>query len=96
MNGRRIKVESGADPYLKLERAGDYYGPTTEFTNGIPAVFFLLPIEGGRHLAHIQSPPHTITEEADGSLTIRASILSKGHEFGEWHGYLTAGVWSKC
>jgi hypothetical protein len=99
MQGRRILVaDPRADPYLMLERSGDYYGPVTGFSGDSPAVFFLLP-GADKRLAHVQSPPHAFTEEDDGSLTIRASILSRWRdEAGErnWHGFLTRGAWSEC
>lgn len=86
---------------------GDYIGPVRGYTGDKPAVFFLLPDardEGARPwergIGHVTSPPHTFHEEADGSLTIRASILSVGVEDGQrvdgWHGYLTAGEWVKA
>jgi hypothetical protein len=37
MIGRRVATFAG------IERPGDYFGPTTAYTNGIPAVFFLKP-----------------------------------------------------
>lgn len=104
MNGRRIPVVAGVDPVLKVIRAGDYYGPVTGFSAPNPAVFFLLPIarDAGVHhearsLRHVQMPPHIFTEEQDGSLTIRDSILSRWSDgTGQWHGYLTKGEWSEC
>jgi len=37
---------------------------------------------------------HEIVENADGTLTIRPSILLGGQL--PWHGYLTDGVWIEC
>lgn len=98
LKGRRIPVTGTDDPYWKLTQPGDYYGPVYGFSGDRPAVFYLLPVEG-RVLAHVCSPPHVFTEEEDGSLTIRESILSRwGDETGDksWHGYLTNGVWKEC
>ena len=96
MKGRRVfRVEDIIEP-------GDYFGPTGDFTNGIPAVHFLKPNahdpaapKRAHEKQYVISPPHTFTEEPDGSLTVRASI---GDEAGNsesdgWHGYLTKGEW---
>lgn len=87
------------------ENPGEYFGPVTGYTGGKPAVFFLKPNardagapSRARIIQHVVSPPHVFTEEADGSLTISASIgdtagssaVSDG-----WHGYLERGVWRK-
>lgn len=97
MRGRRIPVvDPKADPFHVLEKPGDYYGPVMGFSADRPAVFYLLPIESPEPvLAHVQSPPHVFTEEADGTLTITASILTNWVD-GSWHGYLTKGEWIKC
>ena len=61
-----------------IKNPGDYCGPITEYTDGIPAVFFLPPIVTGIEwqdsLHHVQSPPHKFYEESDGTLTIMDSI----------------------
>lgn len=102
MQGRRLPVVTGDDPYLHLKEAGDYYGPVMGFSGDVPAVFFLLPIARdanvppqARSIHHVCSPPHTFTEHPDGTLTIRASIGAGAGEPGGyyWHGYLTKGVW---
>jgi hypothetical protein len=90
---------------------GDYCGPVVGYTGDKPAVFFLKPHArdpgtppGGRNVHHVTSPPHTFTEEADGTLTISASIgdtFTYTRPDGEvvsspsdgWHGYLEHGVW---
>lgn len=94
--GRRIPVPESGDineVMFDLE-PGDYCGPISGYTGGKPAVFFLLPnardddahpSERGVH--HVVSPPHVFTEQPDGSLEIRESILSAGG----WHGYLDEG-----
>jgi hypothetical protein len=99
MKGRRIPVQPGLDPALACREAGDYYGPIAGKANGALCVFFLLPIARDpdahgekRSLHHVQSPPHQLFEEADGSLTIRESI-GAGHNGYYWHGFLNAGHW---
>jgi hypothetical protein len=104
MKGRRILVtDPKIDPCSLVKEAGDYYGPVKGWSGDNPAVFFLLPIArdadvhgGARSLHHVQSPPHTFTEEPDGTLTIRASIAAGGVQNPYWHGHLTKGVWEKC
>jgi hypothetical protein len=88
----------------EIERPGDYCGPTTDYTEGVPAVFFLKPNardEGvppqSRSVQHVCSPPHVFRECPDGSLEIRESIsnLLRGDTTGitddGWHGYLDEG-----
>lgn len=102
MIGRRV------DSFAEIERPGDYFGPTKGYTGDLPAVFFLKPNardEGvparARSVQHVCSPPHTFTEEHDGSLTISPSISNltsrdaDGHSDDGWHGYLEAGAWRK-
>lgn len=101
MIGRRVQS------FTDIDRPGDYFGPTTEYT-GSPAVFFLKPnardegvLPRSRSVQHVCSPPHTFREcPDDGSLEIRASIsnLCAGDVGGNtddgWHGYLDEGhVW---
>lgn len=98
MIGRRVQSIAA------IERPGDYYGPDTRHTGGVPAVFFLKPNahdpdapERARMVQHVCSPPHTFRECRDGSLEIRQSIsnLSRGDPDGRtddgWHGYLDEG-----
>ena len=68
---------------------GDYCGPIEGYTGGKPSVFFRLPT--GLGLCHVVSPPHVFTEQPDGSLEIRESILASSPRGGGWHGYLDAG-----
>lgn len=88
----------------EIERPGDYYGPTTDYTGGAPAVFFLKPnardggaVPAARSVQHVCSPPHTFTDHLDGSLSIDPSIsnLLRGDLTGQsddgWHGYLDEG-----
>lgn len=102
MKGRRLPVEDGKLT-MPIE-PGDYCGPIMGYSGDVPAVFFLLPDARypdtpawARGVGHVTSPPHTFHEQADGTLTIRASILSVGVEDGQrvegWHGFLTAGEW---
>ncbi len=106
MKGRRIPVEFDADGKAKfpaIEEAGDYCGPMMGFTHDKPAVFFLKPNsrdpdapKRARSVQHVISPPHTFTEEPDGTLTIRASLgdtNGPGSESDGWHGFLTKGDW---
>ncbi len=98
MRGRRLKISDGDPPWSLLEQAGDYVGPVKGFTGDAPAVFYLLPIArdkdshgGARAIHHVCSPPHVFTENADGTLTIAASIGNP-----HWHGFLENGIWRKC
>ena len=98
--GRRV------GSFTEIERPGDYFGPTTEYTS-IPAVFFLKPnardegvAPAARSVQHVCSPPHVFRECPDGSLEIRESIsnLLRGDPDGRtddgWHGYLDEGhIW---
>lgn len=90
-----------------ISRPGDYYGPDTRYTAGVPAVFFLKPNAHdpgapprARSVQHVCSPPHTFRECPDGSLEIRNSISSllrddtDGHSDDGWHGFLDEGhIW---
>lgn len=104
MIGRRVNA------ITEVLEPGDYFGPTTEYTGGSPAVFFLKPNARdpetparGRSIQHVCSPPHTFEEQPDGSLKISPSISEfPAHadhtpEFSDgWHGYLDAGhSWRK-
>jgi hypothetical protein len=99
--GRRIPVPADGHPIV--EQPGDYCGPVYGFTGELPAVFFLKPNARdpdapprARSVQHVCSPPHTFTEEPDGTLTITASIGdTAGPDSGSdgWHGYLTKGEW---
>lgn len=99
MQGRRIQCVDYVDCYNLLEKAGDYCGPVQH--DGQVYVWFKLPIaddpgvkEAAQGVRCVRSPPHRFIEEADGSLTIRESILSWGWERDElWHGFLTEGRW---
>lgn len=101
MIGRRIPVSVINFP--SVEQPGDYCGPIHGYTEDLPAVFFLKPNARdtnaparARTVQHVTSPPHTFTEESDGTLTITASIgdhAGPDSESDGWHGYLTKGEW---
>lgn len=89
----------------EVTQPGDYFGPTTSYTGGVPAVFFLKPNARdpdvpprARSIQHVTFPPHAFRECPDGSLEIRNSIGSMvgGDPATDdgWHGYLDEGhVW---
>lgn len=104
--GKRIMVPpKGESIAAALYDAGpgSYCGPVGGYTGDKPAVMFLKPNArdadapaGARSVQHVCSPPHTFTEEADGSLTISPSISDTrigGSVSDGWHGYLERGVW---
>jgi hypothetical protein len=104
VTGRRVASRAG------IERPGDYSGPCGDYTNGVPAVFFLKPNArdddappGARSIQHVCSPPHAFRECPDGSLEIRPSISNllrgdtDGHSDDGWHGWLDEGhVWRQA
>ena len=103
MIGRRLP---GVDGKMMVPtEPGDYCGPIRGYTGDKPAVFFLKPNardegahKNARGIQHVASPPHTFTEEADGSLTISPSIgdtRGGGSESDGWHGYLENGIWRR-
>jgi hypothetical protein len=112
MKGRRIALNYFpgslylADPndHPLPEQPGDYLGPVMGFTGDVPCVMFLKPNARdpdapkiARSVHHATSPPHTFTEEPDGTLTIRASLGDMHNGVSDdWHGFLTAGEWTKC
>ena len=86
MTGRRMPD----DPEFAALRPGDYYRITW-------------PIDGQLHWAgicpdgsHCNLDRHTVTEHADGTISVDPSIEVKDPEQVFWHGYLKAGVWSAC
>ena len=92
MIGRRLKPINGELPPFADFQAGDYCGPVSTYTAGVPIVFYRLPTTY-MSFGHCASPPHKFRECDDGSLEIRESILHKS-QFGTWHGYLDEGnVW---
>lgn len=112
MKGRRLEIVTNPDtgrPDLNLclpMDPGDYVGPVTGYTGDKPAVFFLKPnardADAPRHarsVQHVTMPPHVFAENADGTLSITASIgdtRGDGSEGSDgWHGYLTNGEWIK-
>lgn len=103
--GTRLDADGKAvqDIPIGEMQPGDYCGPVHGFTGPNPCVFFLKPNARdadaparARSVQHVTSPPHVFTEEADGTLTISASISDKrvGSDASDgWHGYLEKGVW---
>ena len=50
-----------------------------------------------RSVQHVTMPPHTCTKNADGTLTLAASLGDRAGD-GEsdgWHGYLENGIWRR-
>ncbi len=94
-----------AGQFPAIELPGDYAGPIMGYSDKLPAVFFLKPNsrdadapKRARSVHHVVSPPHVFTEEADGTLTISASIgdfAGPGSESDGWHGFLIKGLWHK-
>lgn len=107
MQGTRIPVQydaAGKPIFTTPTAPGEYWGPVRGMTSGdIPAVMFLKPNSRdadaprrARSVQHICSPPHTFTEEPDGSLTVSPSISDRPSHGGDsdgWHGYLEKGRW---
>lgn len=89
MIGRRIEPINEKLPPLSDFQAGDYCGPVTTYSAGVPIVFYRLPTSY-TSFGHCASPPHKFRECNDGSLEIRESILHTS-QFGTWHGYLDEG-----
>jgi hypothetical protein len=107
MKGRRVPIKEGEDAYNLLRNAGDYCGPVmcpVMRPDGggkeVPTLWYLLPIARdpdasgpARSIHCLQSPPHRIIEEPDGSLTVRESIGAGAGGPYYWHGFLTEGRW---
>ncbi len=104
MQGKRLPLKPDGSATVPTS-PGEYCGPVTGYTNGMPAVLFLKPNardadapRRARHVQHVVSPPHTFTEEPDGTLTIQPSLSefpTGGGDSDGWHGYLEKGVWRK-
>lgn len=87
LQGRRLP--NGDDRLLvapSKAKPGDY-GLYQGYTGDKLALFFVLP-HGER--GHITFPPHELTVNDDGTITISPSIL---HPADGWHGYLERGIW---
>lgn len=94
---RRIQPIDGKVPFDSMH-PGDYCGPVMGYSDDRPAVFFVLPLDGGSigggFLLHVCSPPHVFRECDDGSLEIRESIACSNAQGMYWHGYLDEGnIW---
>jgi hypothetical protein len=104
MQGRRVPVPASGDMNEVIFdfEPGDYCGPVVGFTGTRPAVWMRLPVPAGHPddgIRHVVSPPHVFSEQPDGSLEIRESILALRSPDGApgWHGYLDAGHrWREC
>src|SRR4051812_23720184 len=102
MKGRRLQA-TAENPRPVPELPGDYFGPFRGATGEKSCVWFLKPNARdpnapprARVVQHVVSPPHTFTEEPDGSLTITASIgdtSGPGSESDGYHCFLTKGEW---
>jgi hypothetical protein len=99
--GRRV------DSVEEITQPGDYY-LNEHGTEGADdrALWFWLPVndpnrfEGRPQLNRITEPPWTFRECADGSIEVRASILTYtaiSDPQPLWHGFLDEGhVWREC
>jgi len=96
--GRRVSTVA------EITQPGDYCGPIRGYTHDAVSCFFLKPNArdedappAARSIQHVNFPPHTFRECADGSLEIRASIgdtAGNSKESDGWHGFLDEGhVW---
>ena len=78
MNGKRVDNLEG---YHQLAEG--------EYTK-LDGIWYARPpgYEGVANLSR-----HTITENADGTITVSPSIMIDRGRIDEWHGFLEAGVW---
>lgn len=93
MIGRRVNSVE------EISQNGDYY-----FDRNV--IWFRLPKDDPDRIAdgfdnplnRITQPPWTFTEQPDGSVEVRASILVYDRSMKPfWHGYLDAGhIWREC
>lgn len=87
----------------EITQPGDYFlNPHGDGNEAGRSLWFCLPIDipGEMGWCHrITEPPWTFTEQPDGSVEVRASILTyepPEHRVERWHGYLDAGnVWRR-
>lgn len=83
VKGRRVPWPEDAIPIEMTLQPGDYAGPWR-------GLWLLCAPNGDQ--GTLRSPPHTITEHADGSITVEPSV--QFNIGAHWHGYLRAGEWS--
>lgn len=81
---RRADVEAAGTVDYNAIEPGDYWRP-----NGRPDGEWWFKDPAGR-VGRITTPPWTITEHDDGTLTVSPSIFDSPDG---WHGFLVAGVW---
>ena len=76
------------------ENPGEYSKHITERQDGTnkKVVWFCIPPKAGVGCGSLEN--HTITEHADGTITVSPSILITGAH--QWHGFLEKGVWREC
>ena len=85
MEGKRVELVPQPGGF-QLLKPGEY-GKWTDGT-----WFACTPNGHGANLGN-----HSVTENADGTVTVAPSILVSGRDTGSlWHGYLTRGVWREC
>jgi len=79
--GRRIQHVDGQDPYHELTQPGDYLGPIHGYSGGVPAVFFILPVD----LAPTEKPDDWTDEEFASVRRFKnlAHVCSPPHVFRE-------------
>lgn len=76
---------------------GEYSKHLTEKQSGEKkVVWFCIPPKPGIGCGSLEN--HTVTEHADGTITVSPSILISGGRDGlvRWHGYLEKGIWREC
>ncbi len=74
-----------SEEYIALEQG--------EFGKGIDGLWYFRVPESGFGVGCLAK--HTVTENADGTITVSPSILCTGHFNKKWHGYLENGFWRK-
>jgi len=86
MVGRRVPDETPLTDY----QSGDY-GRTD-------GVWHTRPPRNAQGDSYVGSVGrHTVTEHADGTITVSPSILQRWGDGEEiWHGYLERGIWRSC
>jgi len=74
-------------PPKALPNPGDYWKVT-------PGNYWMACTPDGR-LANLSR--HQVVENNDNTITVTPSILVSGGQVpGDWHGYLTGGIWKEC
>lgn len=93
MIGRRLNHDDGLDA-----EPGDYWAASSPRFAG----YWTVMTPNG-HVGMLNPTVHTITEHADGTITVNPSILlthpipgSGGESAEVYHGWLVNGVWREC